>query len=551
LGSRAPANSSEAADDLQDRIGQFARFAFFLAGAIFIIGRAVASADSGGVSVGDFATPDRIAYVVALIVLFAAWRRCRGARMATATLHGFDAALTIVVSTCWGMLGWGPGPLYPVSLAMPVTHTLIGRSVMVPSAFRRTLWISAIAAVPTVFVIATHHVFEPTASFDRVRVSLALSWCGVAVAIAALNSRTLYGLRKQIREVRQLGQYTLQDKIGEGGMGVVYRATHAMLRRPAAIKLLSKERGTEADLLRFEREVQLTSRLAHPNTVSIFDYGRTVDGVFYYAMEYLDGMDLDRLIQTDGPLEAPRAIHILAQVCGALSEAHALGLIHRDIKPANIVLTERADEPDVVKVVDFGLVRTLGRNQGASDFNAAIVGTPLYMAPEAVTSPETVDARADLYAVGAVAYFLLTGKVVFEATTVLEMCSKHLWEQPIPPSKHLGKSLSADLEALVLACLAKDRESRPSSAAALRAAFLECEGAERYDPETSRTWWARRGAQLRASTRSSGRSESSPPITMTRADLAAAPALGTRSSEDTLSPRGPQSSIDNDRSRVA
>lgn len=522
MGRRAPSDSFETADDLQERIGRFARFAFLLAGAIFVIGRAVALAETG-LAVGDFATPDRIAYVIALLVLFASWRRCRGARMSTSTLHRFDAALTIVVSTCWGMLGWGPGTSYPVSLAMPVTHTLIGRSVIVPSTFRRTLWISAVAALPTALVIATHHIFEPTASFDRVRVSLALSWCGVAIAVATLNSRTLYGLRKQIREVRQLGQYVLHDKIGEGGMGIVYRATHAMLRRPSAVKLLSKERTSEADLVRFEREVQLTSRLAHPNTVSIFDYGRTVDGVFYYAMEYLDGMDLDRLIQREGPLEASRAIHILAQVCGALSEAHAHGLIHRDIKPANIVLTERADEPDVVKVVDFGLVTSVDRNQGASSFNAAIVGTPLYMAPETATSPDTLDARADLYAVGAVAYFLLTGKAVFEAATVFEMCSKHMWEQPIPPSKKLDGRLPADLETLVLACLAKDREARPSSAAALRSAFLECDDAKRYDPKASRAWWERRGAELRASRGSPGGTASTARITMTRADLVEPP----------------------------
>ncbi len=518
MGSHASANSSEAADDLQDRIGRFARFTFILAAAVFVIGRAVAFAESGGLSLGDFGTPDRIAHVTALVVLFASWQRCRGGPMRADTLHRFDAALTIVISICWGMLGWGPGPSYPVSLTMPVTYTLIGRSVIVPSSFRRTLWISSVSVLPTASIIATHHLFEPEVAMDRVRVSLAISWCGVAVAVAALNSRTLYGLRKQIREARQLGQYMLQEKIGEGGMGVVYRATHAMLRRPSAVKLLSKERASEADLLRFEREVQLTSRLAHPNTVSIFDYGRTADGVFYYAMEYLDGMDLDRLIRTAGPLEPARAIHIMAQVCGALAEAHALGLIHRDIKPANIVLTERADEPDIVKVVDFGLVRTVDRSQGVSDFNAAIVGTPLYMAPEAVTAPDTLDARADLYAVGAVAYFLLTGRAVFEAGTVIEMCSKHMWEQPVSPSEKLGKSLSPDLETLVLTCLAKDREARPSSAATLRTAFLGCADAKRYDPQTSRTWWHTSGAALRASRTSLG-TDSTAPITLTRADL--------------------------------
>lgn len=524
LNSAAPANSSEAADDLQERIGRFARYAFSLAAAIFVVGRVVAFAQSGRLALRDFGAPDRIAYELALVVLFASWWRCRGARISAPTLRLFDAALTIATSTCWGLLSWGPGPIYPVSATLPVTHTLIGRSVVVPSTLRRTLWISIVSTLPTVFVIATHHVFASRTPFDQVRTSLAVSWCGVAVAVATVISRTLYGLRKEIREARQLGQYTLQEKIGEGGMGVVYRATHAMLRRPAAIKLLSKGRTSEADLARFEREVQLTSRLAHPNTVSIFDYGRTSEGAFYYAMEYLDGMDLDRLIQADGPLEAPRAIRILASVCGALEEAHALGMVHRDIKPANIVLTERADEPDIVKVVDFGLVRSIERHQGAaSEFNASVIGTPLYLAPEAVTAPETVDGRADLYAVGAVAYFLLTGKPVFEAVTVVELCSKHLLEQPVPPSKRLGSALAADLESLVLACLAKDREARPASAAALRAALLRCEDAGRYDVAASRAWWNARGAELRASGAGASRSGSSPPpaVTVSRLDARA------------------------------
>jgi eukaryotic-like serine/threonine-protein kinase len=509
--SRAPANSAEATDDLQDRLGRFARFAFSLAATIFVAARVVEFTKFGALSVKNLVAPNWIAYEIALLILFLAWIRCRRSRMSRAALEAFDAALTIVVSSCWAMLGWGPDANYPVSLAMPLTHTLILRSVIVPSSFRRTLWISIVSAVPTVFIIATHSAFVRGAPFDGVRVFLAISWCCVAVAIAALNSRTLYGLRRQIADIGKLGQYTLEEKIGEGGMGVVYRATHAMLRRPAAIKLLLRDRASENDLARFEREVQLTSRLAHPNTVSIFDYGRSSEGVFYYVMEYLDGVDLDRLIETDGPLESPRAIHILAQASAALAEAHLLGLIHRDIKPANIVLTERADEPDVVKVVDFGLVRTLTRNQGDSDFAAAIIGTPLYLAPEAVTSPDNVDGRADLYALGAVAYFLLTGKNVFEAATVVEMCSKHMVEEPVSPSKRLGRPLSADLEALVLACLAKDRSVRPASATALREALLACKDAGRYDPRTSRAWWRDRGAALRASGRSAGRSGSSAP----------------------------------------
>jgi serine/threonine protein kinase len=310
-------------------------------------------------------------------------------------------------------------------------------------------------------------------------------------------------LRKTVAESKSLGQYTLEEKLGEGGMGVVYRATHAMLRRPAAIKLLLKERASERDLARFEREVQLTSRLAHPNTISIFDYGRTAEGLFYYVMEFLDGMDLERLVREDGPLPAGRAIHVLAQASGALAEAHLMGLIHRDIKPANIVLTQRRDEPDVVKVVDFGLVKTLepDTNQPGITRVNSITGTPLYLAPEAIASPESVDARADLYALGAVAYFVLTGQQVFEAATVMEVLSKHMFEEPVPPSTRLGRPISEDLESLVLTCLAKDRNARPASATALRAALLACEDAQRYDIDAARAWWRERGSVLRTGTR--------------------------------------------------
>ena len=315
----------------------------------------------------------------------------------------------------------------------------------------------------------------------------------LAGIVTALN--TIIRLRRRIGAALKLGQYTLEEKLGEGGMGVVYRATHAMLRRPAAIKLLLKGRPGDRDLARFEREVQLTSRLAHPNTISIFDYGRTADGVFYYVMEYLDGLDLDRLVREDGPVEPARAIRILAQVSGALAEAHALGLIHRDIKPANIVLTERADEPDVVKVVDFGLVKSLDRNEAESVVANTITGTPLYLAPEAITSPDTVDARSDIYALGAVAYFLLTGQHVFEGATVLEVCSKHLLQQPVAPSARLGRALPGDLEAIVLACLAKNRDARPASAAALRVALLACRHAAMFDAVAARGWWRARAAR--------------------------------------------------------
>lgn len=282
-------------------------------------------------------------------------------------------------------------------------------------------------------------------------------------------------------------------------MGTVYRATHAMLRRPAAIKLLAKDRASEKDLARFEREVQLTSTLAHPNTIAIFDYGRTADGVFYYVMEYLNGLDLDRLVKQHGPIEPARVIHILVQVCGALGEAHARKLIHRDIKPANIVLTHRIDEPDVVKVVDFGLVRTLATDSAVSRHDA-IIGTPMYLSPEAISAPDAVDERADIYALGAVAYFLLAGRDVFGGATVVEVLSQHLLQTPPRPSAHVPAPLPRDLEELVLRCLAKEPAERPPSAAALRDALLACADAPRYDRAAAMAWWRARGLDGPAAT---------------------------------------------------
>ena len=368
------------------------------------------------------------------------------------------------------------------------------RAALIPSSPRRTIIITAMVGVAKILLSS---VLVPAvggglawreASSGAFPATSIMMWT-IATITCTVTSRVIYGLRAEVREARRFGQYVLERKIGEGAMGVVYRATHAMLRRPAAIKLLLKDRASEADLVRFEREVQLTSRLVHPNTISIFDYGRTAEGTFYYVMEYLDGLDLQSLVDQYGPIEPARAINILAQISGALAEAHALGLIHRDIKPANVVLTDRPDESDVVKVVDFGLVKNFGGNLAQSAATDAITGTPLYMAPEAITQPDAIDGRSDLYALGAVAYFLLTGQHVFEAATVFEVCSKHMLEEPVPPSKRLGKPLPADLEAIVLACLAKDRDDRPASAAVLRTSFLACADAGRNDQPAGRDWW--------------------------------------------------------------
>jgi serine/threonine protein kinase len=296
-----------------------------------------------------------------------------------------------------------------------------------------------------------------------------------------------------VQQARRLGQYTLDEKVGEGAMGIVYRAHHAMLRRPTAIKLLAPQRMGQKNLLRFEREVQLTAMLTHPNTVAIYDYGRTPDGVFYYAMEFLDGIDLEDLVRHYGAQSEGRVTHILRQVCSALAEAHGLGVIHRDIKPGNIILTVRGGEPDVAKVVDFGLVKELdtagGTDTSSLDSNV-LVGTPLYLSPEAITAPDSVDARSDLYALGAVGYFLLTGEPLFHGRTIMELCAHHLHTAPTPPSVRLGHAIDERLESALMACLSKNPADRPSSAQSLHEALARSRAASAWSVEDARRWWA-------------------------------------------------------------
>jgi serine/threonine protein kinase len=322
--------------------------------------------------------------------------------------------------------------------------------------------------------------------------------------------------RKAAIEAKQLGQYRLQEKIGAGAMGVVYKGQHAMLRRPTAIKMLDVERVNEASIQRFEREVQITCKLNNPHTVAIYDYGRTPEGVFYYAMEYLDGVNLQTLVDQYGPQPEGRVVSILRQVCASLYEAHSLGLVHRDIKPANIMLNRRGAEPDVVKVLDFGLVKAVDEEKDGANSGSDMSGTPLYMSPESIQTPESVDACSDLYAVGAVGYFLLTGQTAFNAQSLGELCQQHLTAIPDAPSQRLGRPISTELEYAILACLEKSRAKRPQTARDL-AAMLD-RVAQSWSLDDAEAWWSRheRGQQSAAApvvrpTKGNGNGDPSPP----------------------------------------
>lgn len=335
--------------------------------------------------------------------------------------------------------------------------------------------------------------FRPLVILQRVFWSLYGMLILSAVAIfvfSVLVSRARREAQKAAIEARQLGQYTIEEELGAGAMGVVYKGQHAMLRRPTAIKMLNIDKIDDSSVNRFEREVKITCQLTHPNTIAIYDYGHTPEGVFYYAMEYIEGIDLQTLVTNYGPLPQNRVIHILLQMCGSLFEAHSLGLVHRDIKPANTMLCRRGCQPDVVKVLDFGLVKAIEEDQTGNG-SGGLTGTPLYMSPESIQSPLSVDSRSDIYAVGAVAYFLLTGQTVFDADSIVALCQMQLDETPVSPSKRTDNSISEQLEYAIMACLEKSRAKRPQTARDLMQLLEKCAEAHTWTQDDGDAWWSR------------------------------------------------------------
>lgn len=314
---------------------------------------------------------------------------------------------------------------------------------------------------------------------------------GLAAALATYGAHRIEVLRAQAAEARKLGQYRLQRRLGSGGMGEVFLAEHVLLRRPCALKLIHPQRaGDPQSLRRFEREVQVMATLSHPNTVEIFDYGHAEDGTFYYVMEYLPGLTLEELVQGHGPLPPGRAVHLLRQVCGALGEAHGVGLIHRDVKPANILVCVRGGRHDVAKLLDFGLVHVFGPGLDAQKLTheGMITGTPAYMSPEQATGRDDLDARSDLYSLGAVAYFLLTGQPPFVRPSAVQTLAAHL-EDAVPAPNRLCPDLPADLEGVILRCLEKEPARRFPDAPALEHALGHCAGTECWTSERAADWW--------------------------------------------------------------
>ena len=348
------------------------------------------------------------------------------------------------------------------------------------------VWLAHLRGVDTPSVLNTLVMYMPNYS------------CAVA---AVVPSRMFQKMGRRLKEARDLGSYDLEQRLGEGGMGEVWRARHRLLARPAAIKLIrpamlasSTDADARATVRRFEGEAQATASLTSPHTIRLFDFGVTDEGSFYYVMELLNGRDMATLIAEFGPLPPARVIYLLRQVCHSLAEAHSRGMVHRDVKPANIFVCRMGLEHDFVKVLDFGLVQVTGPSP-AHDLTQSlaalegVVGTPAFMAPEMIVGHQQVDHRADIYALGCVAYFLLTGQQVFQGGTQMQTLIDHVSTAPAPPSARAPQSIPRAMDALVLACLEKDPARRPPDALAVLQLLAECDGAREWSNERAAVWW--------------------------------------------------------------
>jgi serine/threonine-protein kinase len=400
---------------------------------------------------------------------------------------------------------------------------------LIPNTLRRAALITGGIAVspPLLFVVYANWVrpIDPAIIGD-VLLGIGVT-NAIAVALVLFSTSRIEVFRRQAAEARTLGQYVLREKLGAGGMGEVYRAEHVLLRRPCALKTIRPERAGDPDnLRRFEREVQTTATLTHPNTVQVFDYGHADDGTFYYVMEYLPGLTLEELVRRHGPLPPGRAVHFLRQVCGALREAHGRGLTHRDVKPGNVMVCDRGGVADVAKLLDFGLVLPPPADPDGEKItrDGAVAGTPAYLSPEQAGGGAEVDARSDLYSVGALGYFLLTGRPPFAGRSAVRMLAAHLYESPAP----LPAGVPADLAAVVMRCLAKRPADRWADAAALDAALAGC-GCEA-------AWTAGEATAWRGGVAGAGRGAGPAAATATWTEPPAGPAEPAASAPSTQPP---------------
>ena len=399
-----------------------------------------------------------------------------------------------VVEPPWAGLSW-------------VAVWVVGFTVVAPSQPRRALAaaLASVSAVPiTVGLVMATGLSPVRLGLLPFFFLLVLPYL-LVVLIAYVSARVVYGLGTAITRAREMGSYQLIERLGHGGMGEVWLAKHRLLARPAAVKLMRPEvmaagnldRRTELHQ-RFEREAQATASLRSPHTVELYDFGITDDGTFYYVMELLDGFDLETLVRRFGPMPPERAIYLLTQLCHSLAEAHGAGMVHRDVKPANVYVCRRGRDVDFVKVLDFGLVKSHRRDDMTEmdlSRDQAVRGTPSFMAPEqALGAP--MDGRADIYATGCLAYWLLTGERVFTGGSAIEVLMQHAQVRPVPPSQRTTFAIPASLEALIMDCLEKNPADRPPTADVVATRLAEVTTASAWHPKRIRDWWDANGVKV-------------------------------------------------------
>jgi serine/threonine-protein kinase len=502
---------------VQARLALLGKTVFLLAFGFFVVMNGLLLAGGGLATLPALVTQANVWHFLAASVMGVVWAVTRVHRpWSLRTLGLIDGGSLLLAGVSLAAMAAQPDPMQLMAGLFALAVTMIARAVLIPSTARRTFLLSWIASLPLLVVSLLFHHGAPVPGFSpaflqALSTTSALLWSIIATTLSTVTSRTIYGLRQQVKEASEIGQYTLEEKIGSGGMGEVWRARHRLLIRPAAVKLVSArqlgstgERDPQLRLRRFEREARATAGLKSPHTVQLYDFGVTDDGTLYYVMELLDGLDLDTLVERFGPLPTERAIHLLLQVCASLADAHENGLIHRDIKPANIVVSRVARAWDFVKVLDFGLVKLDGARQSSESLRLSadnnVSGTPGFIAPEVVTGGAT-DHRVDLYALGCVAYWLVTGKLVFEGPGAIKVMSDHVHTEPAPPSTRAPLPLPPELDALILECLRKDPEKRPASAQAVQERLQAIPLAAPWTRERAKEWW-----RLHAPTATSNRS---------------------------------------------
>ncbi|HSK10959.1 MAG TPA: serine/threonine-protein kinase [Vicinamibacterales bacterium] len=450
-----------------------------------------------GVNSHPYPWPGNLVGGLAIAMAVAMWFSIRLRRCCQANLD-MGLAFLIVNAFALGLLDEWTAREVRVRAVSWIAVVILVYAMIAPSTPRKTLLASLVAASmdPLGALIAQlRGVAVPPAAEVLIQY-----WPNYAAAfLAVVPSQVLQRLGRQITRVRDAGSYQLVQELGRGGMGEVWRAEHRLLARPAAVKIVRPEvlhAASDADvrviMQRFMREAQATAVLSSPHTIDLYDFGITSDGAFYYVMELLVGRDLETLVRDFGPLPANRAVYILRQVCHSLAEAHSRDLVHRDIKPANIYLCRMGLDYDFVKVLDFGLVKfgdqaSMRRTMLTADH--VTTGTPAYMAPEVILGDAEIDRRADVYALGCVAYWMLTGQLVFEADTPMKMFVEHLHAAPIPPSQRTELPIPRELDALIMRCLEKDPDRRPRDAGELLAMARECRACDAWDNDVAREWW--------------------------------------------------------------